>query len=117
MDPDLQKRAQDAYYTSLQNLGKRAARSAYTKYTPRKVDKNQKAMVKVFRDLGAIVRHTHMVGSGFPDVTISIQWLNCLVEIKDGSKPPSGRKLTPDESDFFRIWPGLKAVCCHTEDA
>lgn len=95
----------------------KSPRAAYSKFTPRRVDKNQKAMVKVFRDLGAAVTHTHTVGKGFTDIVIAVQWLNCVVEIKDGSKPPSGRRLSPDEQTFFGWWPGLKAVCCNTEDA
>jgi hypothetical protein len=29
-----------------------------------------------------------------------------LIEIKDGSKPPSKRKLTEDEETFWRDWRG-----------
>jgi hypothetical protein len=35
---------------------------------------------------------------------------NVLVEIKDGSLPPSKRKLTPDELKFHADWRGKVVV-------
>jgi hypothetical protein len=35
-----------------------------------KVDNNQKTLVAAFRGMGASVRHTHMIGDGFPDIAV-----------------------------------------------
>jgi hypothetical protein len=76
-----------------------------------KTDDNQPAIVEAFRDLGCKVHHTHMVGKGFPDIVVA--WgdksrgpeVVRLVEIKDGSKPPSKRVLTEPEAEFHESWP------------
>ena len=77
---------------------------------PKKVDANQKVIVAAFRQMGATVLHLHMVGKGCPDVVIGFNRKNYLVEIKDGDKPPSARKLTPDEVEFHNSWRGQVAV-------
>lgn len=71
-----------------------------------RVDANQNEIVRALRDMGASVAITSMVGSGFPDIVVGYQGRNYLIEIKDGSKPPSKRKLTPDEQEFFDTWRG-----------
>ena len=38
-------------------------------------------------------------------------------EVKDGSKPPCKRKLTPDEEAFHASWRGHVAVVESVEDA
>jgi len=53
---------------------------------------------------GFQVAHTHTIGHGFPDVVVSRKGRTQLIEIKDGSKPPSARKLTDDEKDFHMRW-------------
>lgn len=71
----------------------------------RKVDANQAVIVAALRAYGFAVAHTYEVGGGFPDLVIALRgWLG-LVEIKDGSKPPCARKLTPDEARFHALWP------------
>jgi len=71
-----------------------------------RVDATQKEIVAAFRRCGFSVAHTHTVGGGFPDVVVARHGWTALVEIKDGTKPPSARKLTPDEEKFHREWPG-----------
>ena len=76
----------------------------------KKVDANQPEIVQTFRDLGAKVAITSSAGDGFPDLVVQyrnpmvrrIQTL--LVEIKDGNKPPSKRKLTPDQEKFHAVF-------------
>ena len=41
------------------------------------------------------------------DIVVAKNGINVLVEIKDGNKPPSARKLTPDEQKFHDEWKGL----------
>lgn len=71
-----------------------------------RVDNNQNEIVLALRDVGASVAITSMVGSGFPDIVVGHRGRNFLFEIKDGSQPPSKRKLTPDEQEFFDTWRG-----------
>lgn len=83
----------------------------------RKADNNQSSLVKQIRKIpGVTVRLTHTIGQGFPDGVIGFMGRNYLVEIKDPSKPPSQRKLTPDEQKFFDEWTGQIAVIETIED-
>lgn len=74
--------------------------------TRAKVDSNQPLIVATFEALGFTVAHTHMIGKGFADIVVGKHDFNVLVEIKDGAKPPSARKLTPAEKDFHDAWRG-----------
>ena len=44
------------------------------------------------------------------------QGINYMIEIKDGSKPPSKRRLTPDEEDFHAGWRGRIEVIESVDD-
>lgn len=59
---------------------------------------------------------THMVGKGFPDVVIGYKGLNYLVEIKDGKKSKSQKKLTIDEIKFHESWNGQIIVVENIDD-
>jgi hypothetical protein len=78
----------------------------------RKIDANQPEIVKAFRQLGCKVLHLHTVGNGCADLLVGRPKLQkmLLVEIKDGSKPPSARKLTKDEQEFRNAWAGSYMV-------
>jgi len=73
-----------------------------------KVDVNQPEIVKRYRDYGCSVAITSMLGKGFPDIIVARNSKTILVEIKDGSLPPSKRRLTKDEQKFRDSWKG----CC-----
>ena len=75
-----------------------------------RTDVNQTDIVAAFRKFGATVKATADMGEGFPDLIVGFRGLNYLMEVKDGSKPPSGRKLTPDQEEFFRDWGGQVMV-------
>lgn len=64
-----------------------------------RVDANQAAIAEALRSCGATVQLIHTVGKGCPDLLVGFGGINLLLEVKDGSKPPSKRKLTPDESE------------------
>jgi hypothetical protein len=72
----------------------------------RAVDENQQTVVKALRALGISVQVLSMVGNGFPDLLVGYQGRNYLVELKDGRKPPSGRKVTPKEKEWANAWQG-----------
>ena len=66
----------------------------------------QSAIVDALRDMGATVVLTHQVGQGFPDAICGWRGRTLLLEVKDGSKPPSKRRLTPDQEIFHSWWRG-----------
>jgi hypothetical protein len=74
-----------------------------------KVDSNQADIVDGLRRVGAEVQPLHMVGKGCPDLLVGFRGQWYAAEIKDGSKPPSARRLTPEEIDwhakFSRVAP------------
>ncbi len=85
-------------------------------YKVRRIDKNQPEIVKRFRQHGCTVCILSAVGNGVPDILVSklvsqrnraqIDRWTALIEIKDGSKPPSARKLTTEEQAFHDTWQG-----------
>lgn len=81
-----------------------------------KVDDNQPDIVEAFRNFGFSVRHTHQLGGGFPDIVVGKHGKNYLIEIKDGSKPPSKQKLTADEEEFKNEWRGQYDVVASVDD-
>ena len=72
-----------------------------------KRDDNHAEIRDNLRAIGAMVHDTGSLGGGFPDLVVGYRGVIHLLEIKDGSKPPSKRKLTPDEVKFFHDWAGF----------
>lgn len=77
----------------------------------KKVDANQKLIVSLLRTMGCSVAVTSSLGRGFPDLVVGYRNKNYLIELKDGFKPPSQRRLTPDEINFHSLWRGQIVVC------
>ncbi len=75
-----------------------------------RIDANQSGIVEVLRGMGCGVQSLAPVGGGVPDLLVGISGDNYLAEIKDGSKPPSARKLTPDQERWHKAWPGAIEV-------
>jgi hypothetical protein len=57
------------------------------------------------------------MGKGIPDLLVGWRGLNVLLELKDGSKPPSAQELTCDERDWHAKWAGQLATVNSAEDA
>ena len=68
----------------------------------KKVDKNQKDVVKALRDYGADVFLLHTVGGGIPDLMVCYEEQTILMEVKDGED----KKLTPQQIILFANWRG-----------
>jgi hypothetical protein len=85
--------------------------------TRARVDANQPKIVAALRKMGASVLHLHTLGDGAPDLLIGMHGINKLVELKDGTKPPSARKLTPDETKFHAEWRGQVAIINSVDEA
>ena len=90
-------------------LGIRARDTGRLRYKA-KVDANQQDIVKALRDMGCSVQSLAMVGGGVPDLLVGYRGNNYLFEVKDGSKPPSARALTPDQLDWLQQWRGQWAL-------
>ena len=69
-----------------------------------RVDRNQTEVVEALRQAGCRVQPLHMVGKGCPDILVGRDGRLVLMEIKDGEKPPSARKLTEDEAAWHDLW-------------
>lgn len=72
-------------------------------YNRSRVDKNQKEIVAAFRKLGWYVLHTHPLKHAC-DLMVLKQGEVIAIEVKDGSKPPSKRKLSGGELEFKMTW-------------
>jgi hypothetical protein len=70
-----------------------------------RVDANQEQIVSAMRACGATVRIVTQ-GDGLPDLLVGYRGYTILMEVKDGRKPPSARKLTEEEQKFFENWTG-----------
>ena len=66
-----------------------------------RVDANQARIVQALRKAGVAVTPLHMVGRGVADLLCSYRKLWFVMEVKDGDKPPSARKLTKDEAEWI----------------
>ena len=83
----------------------------------RRIDANQNEIVAALRKRGATVRVITQ-GDGIPDLMVGYQGHTILIEVKDGQKPPSARKLTEAEQKFFDEWTGgLLVVVNSVEEA
>ena len=61
-----------------------------------RVDNNQGEIVAMLRKLGAVVLITSQLKNAF-DLLVGYNGKLYIVEVKDGNKPPSARKLTSGE--------------------
>ena len=75
-----------------------------------RVDANQGAVMAALRAIGCSVTDLSGVGAGVPDLLVGFRGISGLIEVKDGSKPPSERKLTRQQEEFHRLWRGRPPV-------
>lgn len=81
----------------------------------RRIDANQNAIVDALRACGAVVRVVTQ-GDGIPDLLVGYRGYTLLLEVKDGSKPPSARTLTEAEQKFFDEWKGGMVAIVNSAD-
>ena len=77
---------------------------------------NQAAIVQYAIALGFTVLDLADMGQGVPDLLLGMDGVNVLVEVKDGSQPPSRRQLTPDEQAWHAAWRGGVYIVERPED-
>ena len=79
-----------------------------------KVDANQPEIVKAFRALGCSVLIISQLKK-CADIFVA-KGKTAVVEIKDGTLPPSKRQLTEGEMDFMHSWKGLYFIVESLDD-
>ena len=74
-----------------------------------KTDSNQVDVVEALRAAGCRVQSLASVGEGVPDLLVGVPGLKTLmlIEVKDGSKPPSDRNLTAKQKLWHDAWQGF----------
>ncbi len=75
----------------------------------KRTDANQKEIVNGLRRIGASVLILSNVGGGCFDLLVGFRGRNYLMEIKDGAKKPSQRRLRETQVEFFQSWAGQAA--------
>lgn len=82
-----------------------------------RTDGNQKEIVAALKAIGASVFVASSIGDGFPDLVVGHRRRTYLIELKDPSKPPSERVLTPEQREFFAKWAGHCEVAHNVAEA
>jgi len=82
-----------------------------------RLDANHAEVVHTLLDIGCSVQSLASVGLGCPDLIVGRRGVNLLLEIKDGSKPPSACRLTKMEQAFIKRWKGRVFVVHSAEEA
>jgi hypothetical protein len=67
-------------------------------------DDNEKEIIAAMRAEGAYVKQIN--DEGLFDLLVNYRGETMLIEVKDGAKPPSARRLTDAEQKFHDEWPG-----------
>ena len=81
-----------------------------------RIDANQTEIVKHFRAWGCSVLNISSL-KNCCDIAVALHGRTIMVEIKDGSKPKSARKLTEGEQKFKESWKGAWRLCESIKDA
>ena len=81
-----------------------------------KTDANQAEIVKTFRGLGWYVLIISQL-KNCCDLIISKNGRVVAIEVKDGAKPPSQRKLSEGEKQFKEDWQGEYSIVESVDDA
>ena len=71
-----------------------------------RIDANHEQVVSALRAAGASVQSLAGVGKGVPDLLVGFQGKTLLMEVKDGNKTPSERRLTEDQIRWHGAWNG-----------
>ena len=83
-----------------------------------RIDANQPEIVQALERVGCQVLHLHRVGGGCPDLLVKTRGGRLLLlEIKDGSRPPSERGLNMLQKRFHENWKPCCRVVESVEDA
>jgi Holliday junction resolvase len=82
-----------------------------------RIDANHEQVVLALRTAGATVQSLAATGKGVPDLLVGFQGKTLLMEIKDGNKTPSERRLTEDQLKWHGAWRGGPLAVVDSPDA
>ena len=82
-----------------------------------RIDANHEQVVLALRAAGATVQSLAAVGQGVPDLLVGFQGKTLLMEIKDGRKTPSERRLTQAQLKWHGGWRGGPLAVVDSPDA
>lgn len=82
-----------------------------------RVDANQREIIEALRKAGASVQPLHKVGGGCPDLAVGFRGRNLFFEVKDGSLPPSARRLNDLQAEWHLLWRGSVHVVTSPAEA
>jgi len=73
--------------------------------TAHNTDANHTAVIRGLRSCGYRVEDLSVMGGGVPDLLVGTPWRTlCLLEVKNPEKPPSERRLTPQQLTWHALW-------------
>lgn len=85
---------------------------------PYQTDANHGEIKKALLDAGCTVFDGARVGSGFPDLLARRRGGPVvMLEVKDGTLPPSRRRLNDDQEAFKALWGDCYVVVMSVDDA
>ncbi len=79
-------------------------------------DGNHKEIKEELEKYGFSVHDAANLGDSFPDLVVAFQGITGLIEVKDGSKVPSKRKLSEGQIEFQQRWKGYIDTVINTKD-
>lgn len=81
-----------------------------------KVDANHEQIVSALRAAGAMVQSLAALGKGVPDLLVGFRYRLYLMEVKDGTKAPSKRRLTTEQLEWQKEWAGYPYAVVHSPE-
>ena len=81
-----------------------------------RTDRNHTQIMNTFRQCGCSVLDLSAVGKGCPDLLVGFNGNDYQIEVKDGTKPPSGRKLRDSQELHKLKWKGRKPMVVDSPD-
>ena len=75
-----------------------------------RIDANHTEIVRTLEAMGCSVQDLSRVGQGCPDILVGVSGRNILMEIKDGRKVASERKLNKRQQEWHAAWRGQRVV-------
>lgn len=76
----------------------------------RNKDLNHAEVVAAFRALGCDVTTMESGRAGVPDLLVGVAGVDQQVEVKDGRKVPSARRLSPAQVEYAATWRGRRVA-------